>query len=241
MGEISIVSGIILVRDVRSFETAIENMDADENHPWIRPEMFNLGSTESPYFYEYPIASFAATYKNVEGGTALSEFVLKFEYLLETIDFDFVRIRLDTEFLRDFEFFWGRKSGEEREFFKREDLIECEKWFFGYGFRHMFGGLMSEAQPDVPYDFVYPVKFDDTIKDGFNEMVFELNQIPLAETIYVKDFFKRSVLGHDHAHLILTYLKLNKVIKFGFESGRGLYIERLKEIKELDTPYNKYG
>lgn len=190
--------------------------------------MFHVGSTESPYFYGNPIASFAATYKGLEGGTSLSEFVLKFEYLIEAVDFKFARIRLDTEFLGDFEFFWGRKRGTEREFFRNEDLIEREKWFFGFGFRHMFGGLMDGAQPDVPYDFVYPIKFEEEIKNKFNQMVFELNQTPLATRTYFENFYNHSVWGNDHAHLILTYLKLNKVIKFGFERDRG-------------TPYDKWS
>lgn len=125
-------------------------MPADDNYPWIRSEMFNVGSTETPYFYKNPIATFGATYKNLEDETSLSEFLQKFENILCKLDFDFARIRLETEFRGDFELFWGRKTGKQPEFYDNRGLSERELWFFGYGFRNMFGSLIQNRAPLQP-------------------------------------------------------------------------------------------
>ncbi|MCE7995223.1 MAG: hypothetical protein HEP71_24810 [Roseivirga sp.] len=237
MGEISIVHGIIKVEDIVNYKKVIDSLEMDENYPWIRPEMFNLCGEEQPYYYENPIATFGATYKNLDGGVSWSSFMLKFEHLLRQLDFDFARLRLETEFMGNYEFFWGAKTGAEDEFYKREDLIESSHWFFGHGIRHMFGGL-EEQQPKLPFDFQYPIEFNPTIRDAFNSMLPELNKLKLKTIIFFDDWSKHTVFGNDHSQLILTYLKINKVIRFGWESGKGMFIERLEEIKKLTTTCN---
>ncbi|KGK31701.1 hypothetical protein [Cellulophaga sp. E6(2014)] len=236
MGHISIVYGMIKLNDVKSFHKTILDMKPDENYPWIRTEMFNTKSIESPYYYENPITTFGTTYKNLSGGNDWSEFILKFEYLLDKIDFDYARIRFETEFLGDFEFFWGRKTGKSPEFYKKDDLIEQDKWFFGYGFRHMYGDLICKNTPDVPFDFKYPIEFDIDAKNSFNEIIPELNKIQ----INTKEYFDNQarILKNDGSNLILTYLKLNEVIEYGWEFKKGFFLKRLKEIKKINTPYN---
>ncbi|WP_282117367.1 hypothetical protein [Cellulophaga baltica] len=235
MGHISVVYGMIKLNDVKSFHKAIQKMKPDENYPWIRAEMFNTNSIEYPYYYENPITTFGATYKNLSGGNDWSEFILKFEYLLGEIDFDYARIRFETEFLGDFEFFWGRKTGRKPEFYKNDDLIEQEKWFFGYGFRHMYGELICENTPDIPFDFKYPLEFDVDAKNNFNEIIPELNKIQVDTKEY---FDSTRILKNDDSNLILTYLKLNEIIEYGWEAKKGFFLKRLKEIKKINTPYN---
>ncbi|SDF44885.1 hypothetical protein [Cellulophaga baltica] len=236
MGHISIVYGMIKLNDIKSFNKTIQEMKPDENYPWIRAEMFNTKSIEHPYYYESPITTFGTTYKNLSGGNDWSEFILKFEYLLGKIDFDYARIRFETEFLGDFEFFWGRKTGRKPEFYKKDDLIERDKWFFGYGFRHMYGGLISENTPDIPFDFKYPLEFDVDAKNSFNKKVVELNEIEIDTKKYFKNHTE--ILKNDNTNLILTYLKLNNVIEYGWEAEKGFFLKRLKEIKKVNTPYN---
>ncbi|MGB3850440.1 MAG: hypothetical protein WA958_10775 [Tunicatimonas sp.] len=238
MGSVSVVYGMIKLNDSKSYQMIVKDLKTDKNYPWIRAEMFNLNSIEHPYFYESPIATFGTTYKNLSGGTEWSEFILKYEYLLDKLDFEYTRVRLETEFLGDFEFFWGKKTGRQTELYAKKDLIEREKWFFGYGFRQMFGGLITEGEPAIPFDFRYPIEFDKDIKYKFNKMISDLNQIQLKTKKYFKDYASHKVLGDDKSHLILTYLRLNKVIEYGWELENGFFITRLKEIKPIHTPYN---
>jgi hypothetical protein len=236
MGSISIVHGIIIVEDINLYKAVVNSLNVDENYPWIRPEMWNLCGEERPYYYENPIATFGATYKNLDGGVSWSEFILKFENILSQIKFDFARVRLETEFMGDYEFFWGAKKNLEIEFYPK-DLIECNKWFFGYGRRHMFGGL-SEEKPSLPFEFKYPIEFNQEIKERFNALIPELNKMELNTKVYFKDCTQHIVFGNDHSRLILTYLKIHKMIHYGWEHEKGLYIERLDEINEINTPYS---
>ncbi|MDC7240889.1 MAG: hypothetical protein PQJ50_11060 [Spirochaetales bacterium] len=237
MGSISIVHGIIKIRDINSYKEVVESMELDDNYPWIRPEMLNLCGEVRPYYYENPIATFGATYKDLDGGVSWSELILKFEYLLTQIDFDFARISLETEIMGDYGFFWGAKRGVENELYSEEDLIESDKWFFGYGKRDMFGRL-EEQEPKKPFDFQYPLEFNQPTKEEFNSIIPELNQLEPGRKTFIEE--NHNIFGSDHSHLILTYLKINKVLCFGWEPGQGLYIERLKEIKELTTPYDAW-
>jgi hypothetical protein len=238
MGHISIVHGIIKLNDMESFQKVINEMKVDDNYPWIRAEMFNTQSIERPYYYDNPISTFGTTYKNLHGGVDWSQFILKFEYLLDKIDFDFARVRYETEFLGDFEFFWGKKWERLPDFYAREDLIEREKWFFGYGFRHMYGGLLTDEKPELPIDFEYPVKFNEGLKKLFNSMIDEFNQLPLNSKEYIENYLSHSFYGNDDSSLILTYLKLQDVIEYGWEYKKGFFIKRLREIKEVNSPYD---
>lgn len=240
MGHLSVVYGIIKVNDLASFRETIGNMKPDENYPWIRAEMFNVNGIEHPYYYESPITTFGSTFKNLHGGVEWSQFILKFEYLLDKLDFDFARIRFETEFLGDFEFFWGQKKESLPDFYDKDDLIERDKWYFGFGFRNMYGGLIEESEPILPYDFKYPIEFDEDIKKGFNGIICELNEIEVNTTKYFPNYSVHKVFGNDNCQLILTYLSLNEIIEYGWDFKCGFFIKRLKEIKQILTPYNIY-
>ncbi len=94
MGEISIVTGHILLNDIGTFRHALRTTKLDGTYPLILPEMFSVGASKQYAYYEHTIVSFAATYKNLEGGSGSLEFILKFEHLLNKVDFDLARIHL---------------------------------------------------------------------------------------------------------------------------------------------------
>ncbi|MCU0392753.1 MAG: hypothetical protein MUE81_16715 [Thermoflexibacter sp.] len=143
MGVLSIVSGRILMRGSIEEKTRlfIQSLNNDTVFPWIRSNMFSIGSTEeSPYFYE-SVIGFAATYKAVEDDW--DEFTRKFEYILENLDFYNAKIQLETEYYGTFHFFWQAKTGANH-FAPKEQFRETDKWFFGYGYRNQFG-LLEET------------------------------------------------------------------------------------------------
>lgn len=143
MSILSIVSGRILMNGRISENTRqfIQSLDNDTVYPWIRANMFCIGSTEeSPYYYE-SILGFAATYKGVEDDW--DEFIRKFEHILANIEFYNAKIQLETEYYGTFHFFWQAKTGVTH-FEPKEQFREAEKWFFGYGYRNQFG-LLEET------------------------------------------------------------------------------------------------
>ena len=83
--------------------------------------MFSLGATESPYYYENPIISFGASYKEVEHEWEF--FILKFENILRNIEFETAKTQLETEILGTYNFFWKSKTGTDT-YEKKEKLIE---------------------------------------------------------------------------------------------------------------------
>jgi hypothetical protein len=160
MGNLSIVSGRILMNGKISENTRqfIQSLDNDTVYPWIRSNMFSIGSTEeSPYFYE-SILGFAATYKGVEDNW--EEFIQKFEHILANIEFYNAKIQLETEYYGTFHFFWQAKTGSLK-FEPKEQLFEREKWFFGYGYRNQFGHLVEtlEERHIFPFFQYYPDRF----------------------------------------------------------------------------------
>lgn len=231
MGEICIVHGIIVTKDVDASKSLIKALPPLEIRPWLRTEMFSIGAQERGHFYENPAISFAATYKNLEGGELWDEFLLEFEYILAQTRFTFARLRLDTEFLGDYEFFWGSKQDNWPDRYKNYNLIECPQWHFGSGFRNMWGGLVIKSDPQaLPYNFEYPLKFDEETKNHFNQFIPTLNQYPLNTKIYPPKNFDDSFM-----FIVIKYLELNCALISGRDST-GLFITRLREIVPLTTP-----
>ena len=239
MGNVTVVNATIVIEDWVACSEILNTMDEDIHYPWVRREMFNLGSITAPYFYQNPVVSFAASYKNFEGSD-ISDLILKFEYLLDKIDFDYTRLRFETTWYGEYECYWKKKKGHNDTYISKFKLIEREKWFFGFGFRTRYGELIVEQEPRIPPDFEYPIAFDPKIIEAFNEIIPELNAIPINTRKYYKEMVNPKVFGHSDSYLILTYLDLNKVIKYGHDSAGHRFIERLKEIKVVSSPYEKY-
>jgi len=239
MGDISIVTGHILLNDIESFRRAVRTTKLDSSYPRILPEMFSVGASEEYTYYDRTVVGFAATYKNLEGGVSWSEFIMKLEYLLAQTDFNCARIHLETAFLGDYDFFWGAKRNDSYNPYNESGLIECEKWYFGYGRRNIFGNLDDENDPQVaPYDFIYPVQFDERMKAAFNEFFPTLNAAKIGSPVFLNDLEMGKAFGHDNMYLVWTYLEMHQVLERHYEPGKGTYIKRLKEINPLTTPYD---
>lgn len=170
MGFQTIVHGRISLKG--NFEKSrhyIRSLGEDNQYPCISTEMFSLGTTESPYYYENPIISFGASYKQVEHEWEI--FLLKFENILRNIEFETAKIQLETEILGTYNFFWKSKTGTDI-YEKKEQLIETAEWYFGYGHRHAYGILeepLTESHTYRLFHFNYPVgnfkKYDLYWKD----------------------------------------------------------------------------
>ena len=89
-----IISGISL-KENRDF---IGSLDKNQTFPWIMPEMFGFQDLESPYYFNQPVITFGATYKQVEDDW--SSWLIRFEHILENLDFDTAKIQLETEIIK---------------------------------------------------------------------------------------------------------------------------------------------
>ncbi|AKK72016.1 hypothetical protein HX13_19045 [Chryseobacterium sp. P1-3] len=155
MGFQSIVHGrIVIENNLDKVREIIQNLGNDE---WmLRTEMFGLGISDQTY-YEDPVISFGATYKQIEYYWA--EFILEFENILRQIDFDTAKIQLETEIMGTYNFFWKSKK-DKTSYEKEAKMIETEEWFFGFGNRDRWGLLETDLLEEEIFtidDFKYPI------------------------------------------------------------------------------------
>jgi hypothetical protein len=156
MGFQSIVFGRIVINgNLVDARKVIESLGNEE---WMfRTEMFGQGISNATY-YEDPVLSFGATYKQME--YYWTEYILKFEAILRQLDFDTAKIQLETEIFSTYNFFWKSKKRGKDNFDEDDKLIETEEWFFGFGNRSRWGTLESDLQDDEIFtleDFTYPI------------------------------------------------------------------------------------
>ncbi len=224
MGVQTIIHGRINLKG--NFEKSrefIKKLENDEKYPWIRTEMFSLGAIEKPYYYNEPIIGFAADYKGLENDW--KSFVIKFEHILKNIEFENAKIQMETEFVGTYNFIWMSKSHNEK-FEEKEQLIETDNFYFGFGNRCRWGTLNEDLKEEHIFDldFEYPIRFDLKTKNEFNEL---LDSIKINETIYIKD----KIRNFEKLYPILTFGNTNGVINYDFESEKGYWIKKLKEEK----------
>lgn len=159
MGFQSIVYGRIIIED--KLDEAREIILNLGNNEWMfRTEMFGLGISD-PSYYEDPVILFGATYKQIE--YHWSEFILRFESILKQIHFDTAKIQLETEINGTYNFFWKskKKNNIKKEFDEKNQIIEVEDWFFGFGNRDRWGLLETELLPSEIFkidNFKYPIE-----------------------------------------------------------------------------------
>ncbi|MDR2237833.1 MAG: hypothetical protein LBE92_17050 [Chryseobacterium sp.] len=156
MGFQSIVHGrIVIENDLNKVRDIIQNLGNDQ---WMfRTEMFGLAISDRAY-YENPVISFGATYKQIEYYWA--EFIQNFEDILRQIEFDTAKIELETEIMGTYHFFWKSKKQGKISYEKEAKMIEVEEWFFGFGNRDRWGHLvtgLSEKEIFAIDDFKYPI------------------------------------------------------------------------------------
>ncbi len=218
----TIVHGRIQLKgDFEASRRYLQTLDKDDKYPWIRTEMFSLAAIERPYYYEEPIVGFAASYKDLEHDW--TAFMIKFEYLLRNIEFDTVKLQLETEYQGTYHFFWRFKSGQDPAFAPREQLIEMENWYFGYGYRCRWGLLDEPFQAHHVFDFKfkYPIVLDRELLDQFLP---HLRKMAVGEKQYLQDLLENS----DSLSAILTHYQVHQIIDYGFEGSNGYWIEKLK-------------
>ena len=234
MGEISIIHGRVLINDISSTKKFLDNYKFNSNFPLVTREMFSIGSE---IYYDNPILNFGATYKNVGEEPNLASFLIKFEDILKNISFNNAKLEFETEFSGEYHFFWGTKYNSENQFYKGYGLIEYENWFFGSGYRHMFGMLLNNIEEKKPFDISFPIEFNQKRRKSFNNIVDELNKIELNAKRYFP--YPHPLLSAISDDLILTYLSLKNQLEYGYDPDKGKYVKRLKIIEKIKTVYNK--
>lgn len=236
MGMQSIIHGrIVLGKEHKKSIEIIQSLKEDDKYPWIRPKMFSVGEIESPYYYDEPVIAFAATYKYYDWTT----FAIKLECLLMKIDFVSVKMQLESEYEGHFNFFWKSKDYEPN-FEQKGKLIETDKWFFGVGHRDMWGYLLEDIEntdfPIQPFEFKYPIQFDERILSGVNSMINKIREIPIGKRINIEDYISdKGITRHDKIYPILTLLEWKEMINYGRTEKGGFWIEKLREIEKINT------
>ena len=221
MGVQTIVHGrIILNGDFKESIKVIKSLKNDDKYPWIRTEMFSIGATEKPYYFEKPVITFGANYKGLE--YFWNSFIIKFENILKKIEFDSVKIEMETEFMGTYNFFWKSKTKNESKKDNQIHLLETEKWYFGFGHRDILGNLDEELKPEHIFDinFEYPNLLNIQTKIEFDSLIKNLE-------LNVKEFSVKK-MDYEKLHPILTYYSIENKINYGFEEGKGLWITKLK-------------
>ncbi len=229
MGSHTIIHGRITLKgDVEASQNVIRRL-RENPYPVISRDMFSLGATERYSFYDEPVLAFAATYKSVEDDWDC--FVLKFEHLLRNIEFDTAKLQMETEYLGDYHFFWKSKT-EHTRFEEKEKFIEMPEWYFGYGYRCMWGYLEEghDGIPSFPFEFKYPVQPDEEILTELLRIVRAMEQGNLPQTVFINEHLSAQVQQSPKLYLSLTALSLQKEIAFRYEVPKGFWIRStLKE------------
>ncbi|MCW3170018.1 hypothetical protein OMO38_15950 [Chryseobacterium sp. 09-1422] len=224
MGVQTIVHGRISLKgDFEKSRQFIKSLSNDDKYPWIRTEMFSIGASERPYFYDEPIIGFASSYKGLENDW--TSFILKFENVLRNVEFDTAKIQMETEFYGTYNFFWKSKTSNDK-FEEKEKLIETNEWYFGFGYRCRWGLLDEDLKDEHIFsmDFDYPIKFDTETLNEFNEATKEME---INQTIELGN----KVKNYDKLYSILTFGYINKMFDYGLESGKGYWIKKLRQIE----------
>jgi hypothetical protein len=228
MGSQTIIHGRITLKgDVEASQEFIRVLK-DNNYPKICKEMFSVGATERYFFYDEPVIAFAATYKSVEDDWDC--FILKFEHLLRNIEFGTAKLQMETEYLGDYHFFWKSKT-EHTRFEEKEKFIEMPEWYFGYGYRCMWGHLEEghDGIPSFPFEFKYPVQADEIILSELRRLLYAMEQGNLPKTLFVNDYLSPEMQQSPKLYLGLTALCLQQGAEFGYEVHKGYWMRSLEQ------------
>jgi hypothetical protein len=175
MQEWNYIYGAILLRNYNKSIEVIKSLGTDKNYPFINTEMFSLGASERPYYYDDPIITFGATYKYF--GYEKEDwkiFILKMEHVLRKMSFQSAQFHASGVF-DDVTLNWydiREEIGTFSEDYHREkyDLIKTDEWFFGYGTRNLhYKALASKEYKKLAIE--YPVKYEKDIIREFRDRV----------------------------------------------------------------------
>lgn len=200
----------------------INSLENDQPFPWIRSEMFGFQNLDRPYFYDQPIITFGATYKQVEDDW--TAWLIRFEHILENIDFDTAKIQLETEIYGTFNFFWKSKKyiygNHDDKHFIDMGLNVGELWYYGYGLRSMWGTLEDDNENISAYraifNNVHPYQITSEVLTLFDELKKHLS---FGERNYFYDLPGQFTKKQDVLFPLLIKLSLEKKIVFNADDS----------------------
>lgn len=226
MGSQTIIHGRITLKgDVEASQEFIRRLKLNV-YPVISRDMFSLGATEYYSWYDEPVMAFAATYKSVEDDWDC--FILKFEHILRHIEFNTAKLQMETEYLGDYHFFWKSKT-EHTRFEAKHQLIEMPEWYFGSGYRCLWG-ILEEGHDGLlsfPFEFTYPVRPDEEILGELLQIVQAMEQGNLPQMVFINDHLSPEMQQAPKLYLCLTALALQAEITFRYEVPKGFWIRIL--------------
>lgn len=223
MGSQTIIHGRITLKgDIEASQDFIRRLK-ENAYPEISRDMFSLGATGYYSWYDEPVIAFAATYKSVEDDWDC--FILKFEHILRHIGFNTAKLQMETEYLGDYHFFWKSKT-EHTRFEAKDQFIEMPEWYFGYGYRNMWGHPEDghDGIPSFPFEFAYPVRPDKGVLTKLLQIVHAMEQGNLPQTLFINDYLSPEMQHAPGLYLCLTALLLQTGITFRYEAGKGFWI-----------------
>ena len=151
--EFTSIYGIIKINeDYDKSVRYLKSLGKDKTFPFINSNMFSYGDYEIPYYYADMVLGFAATYKYF--GLDLEDwnlFIFKIEQILKEIDFESAQFHCDGA-LGSYTLYWEKAPrlsylsfGSEEEYMEKLKLVKHENWYFGFGKRCVFTGLLDDT------------------------------------------------------------------------------------------------
>lgn len=138
---------------------------------YFHPNIFSLGESEYPYYYENILVSFGRTAKYfVDNENELRVFLNEFEDILNNLDFETAQIIVQASYA-DYKLFWINKekllnnlgdiSKTTLQYFEENQIryYETEKLYFGFGEVDLFTGYVFDKYDDeklLDFDRKYP-------------------------------------------------------------------------------------
>lgn len=223
MGFQSFVFGRILIENsIDDNKNIIQQLDTVQAFPWIYKEMFHFCEHET--LVGGMIITFGATYKELEAD--LNCWIMKFEDILQSLDFNSAKIQIETELFGTWDLFWKSKKywyGTEPKY-EEFKLISCDKWYFGFGKRSMWGTLESLDSEDFLTDV--PFRIVEMDKTLLSNILFDDNKFTFQRIISDKI----EHVNNKRLSEIITYLKIKKKVEW--EDG---YYKLKCTLDEIDT------
>ena len=194
----------------------INSLDTDQAFPWILKEMFSWNALKYPYYFDSPIITFGATYKQVEDD--LTAWLIKFESILNKLDFETAKIDIETEIYGTYHFFWKSKKhnlGNNDKYYEEMGLKAHEMFYYGYGKRDMWGN-MEDADNDEEtrlveiHNLQHPFKLTEASKLLIKDLY---DLVGLEKLTYFYDLPGNFIEKQDILFPLLTKLATeNKII-----------------------------
>lgn len=145
MGEIAVVTGRILTfsqdQNLLNLQVISELPSQSEDYSNFTREMFTTNTIKGKDSY---VLGLARSYKNIE--CRWENWISDFELILKKMKWDTVSVYLETEFFGTHQYMWLSKYYDRNRSVKRkfvDGMVESDDWYFGKGFRNIFGTLQS--------------------------------------------------------------------------------------------------